>query len=36
MIVAITATIIIAAIGAAGTIANLPKDGFGRVPTRMQ
>lgn len=34
MIVVITATITLAAIGAAGTIANLAKDGFGRVPTR--
>ncbi len=34
MIVVITAVITLAAIGAAGTIANLPKDGFGRIPTR--
>lgn len=35
MIVVITAAIAVAALGAAGTIANLAKDGFGRVPTRL-
>ncbi len=36
MIVVITATVALVAAGAAGTIANLAKDGFGRVPTRIQ